>query len=260
LYGALEQVRSIAAELPLAVLSPRVERWWIDSHYFHERHYALEDRQKQGLYPFEFRMLREYFPRAPSQLFVPGAGSGRELRALRNLGYTVDALEPVDNLRALAQPLSKTPISAESLQSWATHPTGHYDGIFTGWGLWAHLIHQADRLAVLRAFRKVCPKGPVLLSYFRRTGAYNVLEPPDVVEPLHPEPKTRLQRLTRQTIRQQWLHLPPLERGTGWAGGFYFHTTHPEELREEAEQTGWNLAYAEEDLRKYAHAVLTPRE
>lgn len=65
-------------------------------------------------------------------------------------------------------------------------------------------------------------------------------------------------RLTREGIRERLLRLPPIERGTGWHAGYFYHLTEEEELREEASEAGYEVAYWEKDPLIYPHAVLLP--
>jgi hypothetical protein len=252
----LRRLADLLDELPLAVHSSTLEQRWMNEYYASQAHYRTDLNQRAGLFPFEVRVVDAYFPSPPARLFVPGAGAGRELLALRERGYAVEGLEPVAVLRQAAARLG-LPLGAQTVQEWARAPEGRFDGILAGWGLWAHLTRQAERQAVLEAFRSVCPSGPVLLSFFLRANLHDPLE--RVLSlPLHPEPDGRLQRFTRGLLRARLLGLPPLERGLGWSHGFYFHTTYEGELNEEAAKAGYSVKYFEEDLRRYAHAVLVP--
>lgn len=124
--------------------------------------------------------------------------------------------------------------------------------------MWAHLIEQQERLAVLRAFRSVCPEGPVLLSFFRGDRLFSETEESSPLDPLHPQWQGRLLRLTRHGIRERLLRLPPIERGTGWHDGHFYHLTEERELKQEASEAGYDLAYWEKDALIYPHAVLIP--
>src|SRR5262249_34872561 len=159
---------------------------------------------RQGLFPFEARAIECYFPPPPARLFVPGAGAGRELLALRARGYLVHGLEPVPALRQAAERFLP-PLRSKSIQEGARAPEGCFDGIVVGWCLWGHLTAQADRLAVLEAFRKVCPNGPVLLSFFHHSAFYDPLECAESALNLRPVPEGRLRNFTRKLLREQML-------------------------------------------------------
>jgi hypothetical protein len=262
-YGSsirrLRHLADLLEELPLIVYTRELGQFWSNAHYTGERQYWAEANQHRGLFPFEARAIEHYFPAPPARLFVPGAGAGRELLALRERGYSAQGLEPVAALREAAEQLLP-PLGAQTIQEWARAPDGHFDGIVLGWGLWAHLPVQADRLAVLQAFRAVCSAGPVLLSFFARSAPGDPLERPEPPLPLHPRPRSRFQRLTRVFLRERLLGLTPLERGVRWSQGFYHHTTNESELTQDAELAGYRVRYFEQDLRRHPHAVLVPGE
>jgi hypothetical protein len=70
---------------------------------------------------------------------------------------------------------------------------------------------------------------------------------------------TRLyQRTLRRVLREGLLGRAPLERGTGYGAGLFFHDTTEHELIEEAAECGWRVAYFERDGSRYPNAVLLP--
>lgn len=254
----------ILSELPVVFAEPSIVRSGNIAHYDAVSHYRDVENQNSGLFPFEKRMLDRFFPHPPARLLVPGAGGGREVIALLERGYTVDAFEPVaEQVEAANKIITArfgTRVECSTLEEWAEHPQGTYDAIFTGWGMWTHIIHHAERVAALRAFQRVCPSGPVLLSFWRYERLLDHREEPEVPLPLYPEPQNRLEKLTRGWLRQKVLRRTPIERGTGWVAGMYVHYTSEPELREEGALAGWDVAYYERDGSKYPHAVLVPQK
>ena len=109
-------------------------------------------------------------------------------------------------------------------------------------------MHEQERLQALAGFSKVCPSGPVLLSFWSDERSV----PPSAV------PRNRLQRLTRQWLRQRVLGLPPIEPGTAWLNGMFVHFVSENELRKEGQKTGWRVSYYERAPDVYPHAVLVP--
>jgi hypothetical protein len=185
------------------------------------------------------------------------------------LGYQVDAYEPVAALVAAANTgvAGSVPVQQATVQQWSLQATGqqrsrqasgHYDAVVTGWGMWTHVLQQADRLAALRAFLAVCPQGPVLLSFWRGGALADHLERPQEASPLHPPPRSALERTSRLWLRQKVLRLVPLERGTMWRQGLYVHLVSDAELQEEAAMAGYTVAFLESDRRRYGHAILQP--
>jgi hypothetical protein len=253
----------LVVEIPTALHSPLLERAMLRGFYAHQSKYRDPQNQRSGLLPFEERMLERFFPRPPARILLHGAGGGRELGALQARGYDVTAFEPVPALVDAANreyAAGSDMVQCASVQDWDRWLGGQYDGVFTGWALWTHLIRESDRLSALRAFSEVCPRGPVLLSFFSSATLFDEFERKGTLPPLQPEARGRLTRLTRYWLRQRLLHLPPLERGTGWGRGFYYHEVHPAELEEEAAQTRWRVAYYERDPYRYPHAVLLPAD
>lgn len=265
--GVLRLDRALA-ELAVAVHTPALERAAIEAHYAAAPIYRDLAHQRSGLYPFEARALDAYFPSPPARLLVHGAGAGREVLALLERGYDVDAFEPVPGLvaalrRALA---ARSPgaapgvsLDCEGLEPWAATPVGSYNGVIVGWGAWTHLLRRDARLAVLRAFRRVCPRGPVLLSFWRSEPVFDAEERgagAPLVDPA--APIARFQALTRSLLRERILRLPPVEPGTVWRAGLFVHCVSEAELRDEAAACGYRVAHHERDGSRYPNAVLVP--
>jgi hypothetical protein len=216
--------------------------------------------QQAGFYPFEARALGQFFPPPPARLLAHGVGGGRELVALVEAGFTVDAYEPAQELARAADRLleGRAVVHTAGLQQWARSASGEFDGVFTGWGVWGCLVRHRDRVEVLRAFRRVCPKGPVLISFFRGEALYDVTEQPPAPQPVHPPWSDRLERITRGLLRERVLRASPLERGIDWQNGLYVHLTEEWELREEAAEAGYRVAHWEQSAQRYPNAVLLP--
>jgi hypothetical protein len=263
LARGVDALRALLDEIPLAFYSPAVEGAINESYYAGNAEYVSEDRVRRGFFPYEREMLERYFPPAPARLLVHGAGAGRETVLLVRMGYAVDAYEPVGDMVEYANGVlaaSGAKVQQMSLQAWAAAPSGEYDGIFTGWDMWTHIMHHEERVAALRAFLAVCSGGPLLLSFYRPAVDTNRTEWERTREPLHPDPSGRAQRLVRVWLRRRILRRPPLERGTTWETGSYVHATSEAELREEAALAGWRVDYYERDFERYGYAVLLPSE
>ena len=249
-------------EIPIVLYRPALHVATNDAYYEHERTYSDDAYQRSGLFDFERAAIDRYVPAPPARVLVHGAGSGREVLALGEGGYAVDAFEPVPAMVARANTLlADTAVRVEraTLQEWgAGGGTDSYDAIVTGWGMWIHILHHDERIAALRAFRRACPAGTLLLSFLRMHPWTDATAPPPPPLPVHPEPNGRMERLTRGIMRRRLLRLPPIERGTDWIEGSYIHRVSEAELREEAALTGWRIAYYERDVDVYGHAALTP--
>lgn len=262
-HRQVERLATLGRQLPVVFHTPALERYSIDLHYRATSRYRNSEDQQRGLFPFEERALDRYFPSPPAHLLVPGSGGGRELIALTKHGFTVDALEPVGELVAAtkrATDPARVRIEQKSLQEWSAAPEGHYDGVFTGWGMWTHVLRFHDRVEALQAFRRACPSGPVLLSFWSGTKLFDQDERPEAPVPLYPRPNSRLQRLTHDGLRRRLLRRGPVERGTAWTRGMFVHLVTEPELREEARLAGYEVRFFEPDARHYPHAVLAPSD
>lgn len=143
-----------------------------------------------GLLAWEREMLaHEAVPRAGTVL-VGGAGGGREMRALRTMGYDVVGIEPVEALArdaashvagdARATVLRGGYADVARLASGAPGPLDALrerpapDVVLLGWGSLMHVREDDERLALFRALRALAPAAPVLVSF----DDYPALDPP----------------------------------------------------------------------------------
>jgi len=256
----LTRGQRVLRELPLVLYDARGNDLATFDYFDRMPRYRDPRDQAAGLYPFEARALEQFFPPAPARLLAHGVGGGRELAALVTSGFEVEAYEPAEKLSRAAELFlaGRATVRTAGLQDWARAPSGCFDGVFTGWAVWGCLVRQADRVGILRAFREVCPSGPVLISFFRGETLFDVSERPPAPQPIHPVWTDRLERVTRTWLRERVLGGAPLERGTDWHNGLYVHLTEEWELREEAAQAGYRVAHYEQSAQKYPNAVLVP--
>jgi hypothetical protein len=111
--------------------------------------YNRPQTQFVGLYPYERRMLEQYFPPPPGRRLAHGVGGGRELLALVKAGYSMDAYKPSVSLASAASTLIDAPVSVLPLsaQEWAMPPT-HLPPIERGtyWhtGYFAHRTEERE--------------------------------------------------------------------------------------------------------------------
>lgn len=269
-HRAALRLERLIAEVAVSLSPHGLARAANEAYYGASSAYTRPEAQRAGLYPFEERALSAWFPQPPARLFLPGAGGGRGVLALLDRGYEVDALEPspvlVDAIRlaliarGAGVRAGEVSVRRATLEEWAEVPVGHYDGVFTGWGMWSHILRREDRLAALRAFRAVCPRGPVLLSFWRRERVFDPEErfaAADSEEERSPLER-RAQAFTRGFLRRRLLRLPPVEPGTVWRAGLFVHCVSEAELSEEAAVAGYRLEYYERDGSRYPNAVLVP--
>ena len=247
------------SELVLALHNEDIERYALDRHY-DERVTAYLTNYGDGLYPFEARAVDEFFPPPGARILVPACGSGREMLALKTKGYVVEGFDPIERYVEIARRVTNAPVAVDTLQSWAARVSAsRYDAVLVGWGAWSHILLHGHRMAILRALRVACPTGPVLLSFHSAESVYDPVESTLPPQPLHPEPARRRERWPRKILRERLLSQEPLERGTGFHDGRFFHYCSEAELREEAASAGYRVAYFERNAARFPNAVLTPQ-
>lgn len=137
--------------------------------------YLSESHNRRGLFAWETEALERHFP-ARGRLALLGAGAGREVLALRQRSYAVDAWECQPAFVAFANQL----LASDGFEPAVTFvprdvvpegPTG-FDGVIVGWGTYTLVPGRHRRVALLRALRdKVEPGAPILCSFYvRRPG------------------------------------------------------------------------------------------
>jgi hypothetical protein len=252
----LRKMERACSELALAIYSPSLAASLMPHYSKRDRSYAAAGYQELGLYPFEQRILARFFPKPPARVFVPGAGSGREAKVLLSLGYRVDAIEPAHLLCEAARhfigPCQGFRIEQVSVQEWSTSASEIYDAVLGGWTLWTHLLQRGERVAVLRALARACPRGPIVLSFWRQENGADPFEGTHTAA-------SRVQTFARRWIRERFLGLAPVELGTDWNEGLFAHWVHEHELEDEASAAGLKVVFYERDVGRHPCAVLTAK-
>lgn len=216
-----------------------------------------------GLDDWESDWYADCLPPAPARLLVTAAGTGREVVALRAMGYAVDAFEPAPGQAAMiAHGPGDLVLDAtyddlvRAARGDASSPAAEivarrYDAVILGWGSFTHLLERRQQVEVLAACDAVCPAGPILASFWGPAGA---------------APRSRAQdfggRLGRGLARLRRSRAPARSAGR-LAGevGFAFNVGFTrrfsrEELVSLAAEAGREVTLF--GLRPYAHATLTP--
>jgi hypothetical protein len=133
-----------------------------------------ETHADRPLFAWESVFFADVLPKPPARVLVAGAGAGREVRALLELGYEVDAFEPAATshaaLRARFGSRGRMLRGAYADLSergalGALHTTT-YDAVLCGWTSFGHVIGASTREATLRTLTKLAPEGPVLTSFW----------------------------------------------------------------------------------------------
>ncbi|HEX6836523.1 MAG TPA: hypothetical protein VF334_08110 [Polyangia bacterium] len=149
-----------------------------------------------ALWPWEPGWLARRLPPPPARILVGACGAGRELLALAAAGYTLDAFEPAPSLARLAQArigerarvlsFRYEDLSAAILDGAhspaAALATRTYDAVLLGWSSLSHVLDPAERVRLLRAIDRLCPRGPLLASFFCVPSSSNDAAAPGRIE------------------------------------------------------------------------------
>jgi SAM-dependent methyltransferase len=207
------------------------------------------------LLPWEARWFERDLPPAPARVLIGGCGAGRELAALAAHGYDVHGFEPSARLAHSARQLLGDDarvwtLSYEELLDEPADPSdAPYDAVICGWGSFAHVLDGSTRVRVLGALARLCPRGPLLLSFPFMTDAH-------AGNAQHwRAPAERCGRLVRR-----WRRLPPVatepEEFLPHAG--FVHRFDERELLELAGSLGRTLCWGERS-DVYPHCTLQAR-
>ena len=136
--------------------SPSVARW------------EAYDDEGTGLVTWEDEVYRAVM-RLSDRVFLIGCGTGRDLLALRQLGYDVTGLEQSTALAEQARAMLSrhglpTVVIAEAIESYASHDT--FDVIVFSPHTYSYILGMASRVAILKRLReRLSPHGRVIISY-----------------------------------------------------------------------------------------------
>lgn len=126
------------------------------------------------LFAWEEVFFAEALPPPPARILVAGAGAGREVRALLDLGYEVDAFEPAASSHAALAArfggrgrMEKGAFADLTERGALAALRGQtYDAVLCGWSSFGHVIGARAREETLRALAALAPNGPVLASFW----------------------------------------------------------------------------------------------
>jgi hypothetical protein len=138
----------------------------------------------EGLFDWERAALADPAFPARGRVLLGGAGGGRELRGLCELGYDVLALEPSERLSAGAAAVAArcapgaarverasysalcAAVSARRGPLWGALAAAPLDAVVLGWGSLPHVTEATARVALWTALHALAPQAPVLLSHY----------------------------------------------------------------------------------------------
>ena len=215
------------------------------------------EHNKSGLFAFERAAIEAVFPPPPASILVGGCGGGRELFGLLDRGYRIaaaydpvatfiEALHGDPRLEGSKDRICVGPHQAiESMAPIAElRARGTLvDAVVIGWGSYTHILGGRTRVAFLRSLRALCPRGPVLVSFF--VGIRS--------EPERPRQfRSRLRRILGTTSSM-------VEDGDGLhraSGGAHYFTESG--FTSEVAKAGYRVEHWQEQDFASAHAILIP--
>ena len=236
----------LRSELMVAATPP--EQWsQVTARVYGRRSRYRDPAFNLELLPWEAEAVQRHFPAPPARILVGAAGGGRELYALAQRGYQVAGFEPAAELvQAARRHLGSSVLQLErgsyedliaggrcSVQRHAP-----YDAVVLGWSSFSNLGSVAIRVDLLQTTRRLCPHGPVLLSWWQTVPAGG-----------------RREGLRRLLAVLGSHRSAPHDSFTTHAGFIHGYTTG--ELRDLAAAAGYSVAWIT-DTASYPHAVLKP--
>lgn len=135
--------------------------------------YLDDQHNRSGLFGWEADAVHSFFP-SGARVLVAAAGGGREILALRKLGYRADGFDCQPDLAAIARKLLQQEhldgVVLDAAPDEIPPNSGGYEALIVGWGAYIHIIGRANRIRFLRDFASSAQAGaPVLLSFFPRS-------------------------------------------------------------------------------------------
>jgi hypothetical protein len=134
--------------------------------------YANTEYNKRGLFEWERKTIEEHFP-AGGSIALMAAGGGREVLALRQMSFHVEAWECQQELVDAANELlvmeGFEPSVSYAPRNTIAAGTKMYDALVIGWSTYTLIPGRSRRIALLRRLRTRVEEGsPLLLSFFAR--------------------------------------------------------------------------------------------
>lgn len=154
----------------LGVLTRKQHHTLGELFYSRQHFYWTDEWNKRGLFDWEKRVVERSFSEC-KKLLVAGAGGGREVIALRKLGFDVAGFESHPGFVRFANGLLEREglVPDIRLAPWDHCPKidGEYDGVIVGWGAYMHIRGREGRVRFLRELRDMVVMGsPILLSFY----------------------------------------------------------------------------------------------
>ena len=220
----------------------------IDKLYYDgQKMYVDHNYNKSGLRNWEKKAVDNYFQDCKS-LLVAAVGGGRELLALKSLGFEVNGFECHPGLQAFANELLRLeghgPLVKLAERDRCPTNGQMYDGLIVGWAAYTLIQGKKKRVEFLKGLRSQARENsPVLVSFFPRSSDHRYF---------------RVVAAVGNTIRRIFRR-EPLEIGDDLVPTFVHYFTEKEvaaELLEAGYQLKfYSVASHEAPMKGYGHAV-----
>ncbi|CAN5841477.1 hypothetical protein BH23ACT4_BH23ACT4_13490 [soil metagenome] len=243
----IKLIQSVFTGFWLGILSPS-DLDSVDDAYYVGEHgkplgpidYTRTEYNKMGLFEWEQKAIESYFP-ADGSVALMGAGGGREVLALRRLGFRVEGWdcqpEFVDTANHLLLAEGFEPSVVHAARNTIPPSTEKVDGLVIGWGTYTLVPGRSRRIDLLDELRtKVDTGSPILLSFFTR-------RPGDAQFPI----AAAVGNLARRILRRE-----RLEVGDSLDPNFVHHFVE-NEVESELAAAGFKLQLF--SAEPYGHAV-----
>ncbi|MFC1755689.1 SAM-dependent methyltransferase [Thermoproteota archaeon] len=140
-----------------------------------KKRYFDRSYNKSGLFDWEKRVIEKYYTHC-KKILVVGAGGGREVLALRELGYDADGFECNPELVKCANDILESegfPSDVKLVgRDGCPDAPKNYDGAIVGWSAYMLIQHSEERIVFLKKMRALMyDSSPILVSFFYRCGS-----------------------------------------------------------------------------------------
>jgi hypothetical protein len=240
LESSIRATRGVFDGLWLGSLDARRVALIDESYFRQQRMYLNESYNRQGLWPWERHVIDTYFGEA-SKVAVTGAGAGREVIALLDLGFDAVGFECNEKLAEFGNELTIADghdlrLHTTERDVWPKLAVG-FDAAVIGWGSYMHIAGRRRRVSFLADAHAALPEGaPILVSFFARPGTS-----------IRFRAVVRVGNVLRRLRRRE-----KLEAGDALAP-LYAHFFTKDEIVAELDEAGFELVQFSTD--PYAHAV-----
>jgi len=169
-------MNTCVGDVLFGTLSPTEKDALISNSYCSSPHVVGSGRKQ--LFSWEKAWFDEVLPNAPARILIGAAGWGREVGALRRMGYDVVGFEPAvattqDKDARLSRiveadyrDFSECVGSGNGAAALKEICQQSYDAVILGWGSLSHVCCPEERRRVLEAAFSLVPKGVVCASFF----------------------------------------------------------------------------------------------